>query len=198
MPQTAMKKHYHRKRHSVSLLHAHLVFCTKYRRQVLTPKVFAHLRASITKSAKALNVHLEAIECDKDHLHVLFCYPPSLALSTIAQRLKGTSSRFIRQQKLPEVMRKLWGKSFWSPSYFVVSCGGAALDIVKTYVDTQQTRSSKRTTSTKFQSEKEYRPAKPALIEAQSASISSIHTTTHQKPALYPRTEVRGFRRDTG
>ncbi|MCW3784649.1 transposase, partial [Defluviimonas salinarum] len=31
----------------------------------------------------------------------------------------------------------LWGEAFWSPSYCVVSCGGAPLDVVKAYVESQ-------------------------------------------------------------
>ena len=173
-----IKKTYKRKRHSVSLLHAHLVFSTKYRRNVLTPKVFQIIKSSIKRSAKKLEVTLEALECDKNHIHVLFCYPPNLVLSKVVQLFKGASSRLVRKAKLPEVMRKLWGKAFWSPSYFVVSCGGAPLDIVKTYVDTQQTRPPNAPLKRKW-------PAR----EAQSASPTK---------ALHPRTEVRGFRLDSG
>lgn len=51
--------------------------------------------------------------------------------------MKGASSRALRLARLPEVLRKLWGKAFWSPSYFVESCGGAPLEIIKAYVDNQ-------------------------------------------------------------
>ena len=157
-----LSKTYKRKRHSASLLHAHLVFNIKYRRKVLTPKVFTIIKASIKRSARKLGVTLEALECDKNHLHILFCYPPNLALSKIVPHFKGASSRLVQKAKLPEVTQKLWGRTFWSPSYFVVSCGGAPLDIVKTYVDTQQTRPPNSPL-------KRPRPAKPAR-EAQSAS----------------------------
>ena len=131
------KKKYRRKRHSVSLLHAHLVFCVKYRRRAITRRVFDVLRASMRRSAAALEVDIVAIESDGDHLHVMICHPPRLALSKIVQRLKGASSRALRLKRFPEVLRRLWGSAFWSPSYFVVSCGGAPLEVVKSYVDNQ-------------------------------------------------------------
>jgi putative transposase len=28
----------------------------------------------------------------------------------------------------------LWGKHFWSPSYFAASCGGAPLTVIKHYI----------------------------------------------------------------
>ncbi len=62
---------------------------------------------------------------------------PQLALSRLVNAMKGVSSRRLRQKDWPEVRRVLWGDHFWSPSYCVVSCGGAPLDIVKTYVETQ-------------------------------------------------------------
>jgi transposase IS200 family protein len=43
----------------------------------------------------------------------------------------------IRQANLPEVQRMLWGPHFWSPSYCVVSCGGAPLEVVKRYIQEQ-------------------------------------------------------------
>src|SRR5690606_25095228 len=77
------------------------------------------------------------VEADGDHVHLLLNYPPQLAISTLVNALKGVSSRRLRQQGWPEVRNVLWGKAFWSPSYCVVSCGRAPLEIVKAYVETQ-------------------------------------------------------------
>lgn len=183
-----LRKTYTRRRHSVAMLHAHLVFATKYRRQVLTPRVFDALRRSVTRTAQTLGIVVEAIEADKDHVHVLFAFPPHLALSTIAQRIKGASSRFIRQQRSPDVLRKLWGRHLWSPSYCVVSCGGAPFDVVKRYIDNQNTEGHQRRARFK-------RACKRAT------SANRIHTTWKEKThraALDHRTEVRGFERDSG
>ncbi|MGL4938650.1 transposase [Shewanella sp.] len=38
----------------------------------------------------------------------------------------------------------LWGNHFWSPSYCVVSCGGASLDVVKQYIENQNTPPSEK------------------------------------------------------
>jgi len=132
-----MRKTYRRKRHTVSLLHAHLVFTTKYRKRVITSRVFNILRAAMRKSASNLEVDIIAIEADRDHIHVMICYLPHLALSKIVQHLKGASSRRLRERRLPEVLKRLWGAAFWAPSYCVISCGGAPLDVVKAYVDGQ-------------------------------------------------------------
>ena len=68
---------------------------------------------------------LEAFDGEDDHVRLLVCYPPKVVLSTLVNSLKGASSRVIRKEKFSEVTRHLWGDHFWSPSYCVVSCGGA-------------------------------------------------------------------------
>jgi putative transposase len=37
------------------------------------------------------------------------------------------------------IEEKFWGDSLWSPSYFAGSCGGASLEVVKKYIEKQET-----------------------------------------------------------
>lgn len=69
-------------------------------------------------------------------LHV--SYPPEVALSKLVMSLKTISAYRIRQENWPEVTRAPWGDHFWSPSYAVVSCGGAPLEKVREHIDNQQ------------------------------------------------------------
>ena len=55
----------------------------------------------------------------------------------LVNRLKGVSSRRLRQQYPSQVRKYLWGKHFWSPSYFAASCGGAPLTVIKQYIDSR-------------------------------------------------------------
>jgi len=50
--------------------------------------------------------------------------------------LKAVTSRIIRKE-FPEVRKQLWGKAFWSPSYFLASVGQVTLEDVKQYVENQ-------------------------------------------------------------
>ncbi len=72
---------------------------------------------------------LDPFETDRDRAHVLVSYPPKVALSTPVMSLKTISSMRVRQQDWPEVTRALLGEHFWSPSFCVVSAGGAPLEI---------------------------------------------------------------------
>ncbi|KAA0892712.1 transposase [Pusillimonas sp. ANT_WB101] len=52
---------------------------------------------------------------------------------------KGVSSRMIRKKSYPSIRKKLWGGALWSPSYFAGSCGGAPIEIIRQYIEQQQT-----------------------------------------------------------
>lgn len=104
----------------------------------MTPRVTALLGGAFAEVCGRHEVILEAFETDTDHAHLLVSYPPKLALSRLVMSLKTISSMRIRAQGWPEITRALWGEHFWSPSYAVVSAGGAPLDIVKQYIENQQ------------------------------------------------------------
>lgn len=125
-------------RHVVYKLHAHIVLVPKYRKKVMTRRVADSLRSTFKEVCSRYGATLDAFETDKDHAHLLITYPPKVALSTLVMSLKTISSLRVRQQHWPEVTRALWGEHFWSPSYCVVSAGGAPLEIIKSYIENQQ------------------------------------------------------------
>lgn len=76
---------------------------------------------------------------EDDHVHLMISIPPKTSISNLIGKMKGKSSYYIRKEFWSIVKKKLWGNHFWSPSYCVVSCGGAPLDTVKEYVKNQRT-----------------------------------------------------------
>ena len=127
-----------RGRHVVYNLNAHLVFFPKYRRKVLTARVFHFLESTWRSICRDFGAELRECGYESDHVHLLVSYPPKVALSVLVNSLKGVSARRLRAERLPEVRAKLHGRHFWSPSYCAVSCGGAPLAVVKRYVEAQR------------------------------------------------------------
>lgn len=119
-------------------LHVHLVFITKYRRDVFTDRVLIDLKEIFKKVCNDFDAELEEFNGEHDHVHLLINYPPKVSISSLVNSLKGVSSRLIRKKNYPEIQKKLWGKQLWSPSYFAGSCGGAPLSIIKQYIENQQ------------------------------------------------------------
>jgi putative transposase len=124
-------------RHCVFKLHVHLVFVTKYRRFCITQNVLDHLQLIMSSVCKDFEAELSEFNGEGDHVHLLVNYPPKVSISKLVNSLKGVSSRHIRKANYPEVKAKLWGSKLWSTSYFASSCGGASLDVIKEYIESQ-------------------------------------------------------------
>ena len=63
---------------------------------------------------------------------------PKVPVANLVGKLKGKSSYHLRKEYWNSIKKKLWGDHFWSPSYCVVSCGGASLKVIKEYIDNQR------------------------------------------------------------
>ena len=126
-----------RGRHCISLLHVHLVFVTKFRRNVFTSSVLGALRATFESVCADFNAELCEFDGADDHVHLMVKYPPKVAISTLVNSLKGVSSRMVGQSHGQLLRDKLWGGALWSPSYFAGSCGGAPLDVIREYILSQ-------------------------------------------------------------
>ncbi len=103
-------------RHCVFLMHVHLVFVTKYRREVFTAEILSDLRGIFTSVCTDFESELVEFEGEDDHVHLLVNYPPKVSVSALVNSLKGVSSRLIRLKKYPSIRKKLWGGALWSPS----------------------------------------------------------------------------------
>jgi putative transposase len=56
--------------------------------------------------------------------------------SKLVNSPKGVSSRLLRKVFF-ELVKYYWKGGLWSLNYFIVSCGGAPLEIVKEYIENQ-------------------------------------------------------------
>jgi putative transposase len=68
----------------------------------------------------------------------LISCPPSLAPAKITQYLKGRSSRLL-QQEFEHLRKKYWGQHLWARGYFCATVGAITEEMVKEYVENQQT-----------------------------------------------------------
>ena len=123
-------------RHCVFNMHVHLVFVTKYRKDVFTKSMLDSMKRMFKKVCLDFEAELTEFNGEDDHVHLLINYPPKVAVSNLVNSLKGVSSRHLRKE-FPEIKSKLWGGSLWSPSYFASSCDGAPLEIIKQYIKQQ-------------------------------------------------------------
>jgi putative transposase len=87
------------------------------------------------------NYHITLLEWnhDRDHVHVLFKAHPNTEISKFINAYKSASSRLIKKE-YPVIRKSLWKEFFWSRSYCLLTTGGAPIDIIKKYIETQRER----------------------------------------------------------
>jgi putative transposase len=123
-------------RHCVFSIHVHLVFVTKYRKKVFTQSVLNTMRELFEKICLDFEAELIEFDGEQDHVHLLVNYPPKVAISKLVNSLKGASSYKLKRLH-PEITKHYWKNQLWSPSYFAGSCGGAPIEIVRQYIEQQ-------------------------------------------------------------
>lgn len=129
---------YLRRRHSVTKLVVHLVFTTKYRRKLIDSYMIDQLKEAFLSACEKLECDLMEMDGEQDHVHLLVAYPPKLSISIMVNNLKATSSRRLRILNT-HLQRQSKSAAFWSRSYFACSAGGATIDTLKAYVQSQNT-----------------------------------------------------------
>ena len=97
-------------------MHVHLVFVTKYRREVFTKTILDELRPIFAAVCKDFEAELVEFDGEDDHVHLLIHYPPKVAISKLVNSLKGVSSLLIRKKDYPSIKKKLWGGALWGPT----------------------------------------------------------------------------------
>lgn len=125
--------------HSVFLLYYHLVLVIKYRRNVLDNAVSLRAREIFEYIAPRYKMTLLEWHHDHDHVHILFKAQPHSELSKFINAYKSASSRLLKKE-FPEIRSKLWQEYFWSRSYCLLTTGGAPIEVIRQYIETQGER----------------------------------------------------------
>jgi putative transposase len=115
----------------------HVVWCPKYRRPVLVNDVHIRLKEIIHQTVTELQSEVIELEVMPDHVHLLCEVDPQFGIHRLVKRLKGRSSRLLRQE-FPWLKSRL--PTLWTNSYFVATVGGAPLTVVKQYIEQQKGR----------------------------------------------------------
>ena len=122
--------------HSVFLLYYHLVLVVKYRRKVIDDTISNRLKEIFEYIQPNYNITLQEWNHDQDHVHILFKAHPNSEISKFLNSYKSASSRLIKKE-FPQIRKFLWKEYFWSRSYCLLTTGGASIDVIKKYIESQ-------------------------------------------------------------
>jgi putative transposase len=81
--------------------------------------------------------HAEIIELEvmSDHVHLLIEVDPQYGIHRLVKQIKGRSSRILRS-KYEHLRSRI--PTLWTNSYFVSTVGGAPLQVIKQYIESQK------------------------------------------------------------
>ena len=113
----------------------HVIWCPKYRRGVLVGDIETRLRSIIQVCCNETSSEIIQLEIMPDHVHLLVEVDPQYGIHKLIKTIKGRSSRIIRSE-FRAIKSRL--PTLWSNSYFVSTVGGAPLEVIKQYVETQK------------------------------------------------------------
>ncbi|MEV5412631.1 IS200/IS605 family transposase [Thermopolyspora sp. NPDC052614] len=124
-------------RHCVFVLHAHLVFVTKFRHRVFDGPHLERMEQIMREVCADFECELTEFNGESNHVHLLVNFPPKVALSRLVNSLKGVSSRRLRTE-FPELARHYYrANKLWSGSYFAGSVGDAPIGVLRQYIERQ-------------------------------------------------------------
>jgi len=113
----------------------HVIFCTKYRRQVITDIIANRLKEVITENQTRHDYEIIDLEVMSDHVHLLIDVNPKIGIYTTINKIKGVTSRTLREE-FSELKSKL--PALWTNSKFISTVGSVSLEIVKKYIENQK------------------------------------------------------------
>lgn len=118
-------------------LQYHIVWCTKYRKEVLYDDVDKKLKEHLRDIAREYSFQICAMEVMPDHVHLLLDCRPQFYIPDMVKIMKGNTARWLFME-FPELKKSLWGGHLWNPSYCAVTVSDRSFEQVKQYIADQK------------------------------------------------------------
>lgn len=124
--------------HSVSKLGFHIVWCTKYRNQVLINGVDLEVKKVLAETCREYGWACRSIEVMPDHVHIFMQIHPSDRLTDVIRTLKSISAVAIFYKYPNLKANKFWGSGLWSRGTYYGSVGQVSQNTIVKYIESQK------------------------------------------------------------
>lgn len=123
--------------HAKTKLTYHLIFSTKYRRKCLNAIHDSVIEAFRYVESKS-KFSIKTMELDKDHIHLMVEFGPSLSISSIVNRLKSMTTKYLYDDCGDYLKKFYWNKDIlWTHGYFCSSIGEVSEETLRRYIENQ-------------------------------------------------------------
>ena len=130
-----MSERYSKNAGAIFSLKYHIVFCPKYRKPVLVGAIEGRLKVLLIEKANELGWTIHTMEVMADHVHLFIEADPTFCVAEIVNRLKGVTSRILRQE-FATLRSRL--PCLWSRSYYAGTVGSVSESVVRRYIEQQK------------------------------------------------------------
>jgi putative transposase len=124
--------------HSAHQIGIHIVFCPKYRHQVLKGAVEVELKRIIAEICIHYRWLVQAIEIMPDHVHLFLQIDPFIAPNDVAKTIKSITAIQIFTLFPKLKSKKFWGSGLWSRGTYYGSVGQVNEDTIRKYIEAQK------------------------------------------------------------
>ena len=118
----------------------HLVFATKHRQPLLEPALQDPLYGRLGELTDEHGGRLIEVGGMPDHIHLLVEGKPTLAMATLIQRLKGSTSHWLMERGA-----KAPGEALWQPGYGIFTVSESNRERIGRYILDQPEHHRERT-----------------------------------------------------
>lgn len=117
----------------------HFVWGTKNRERLITRSLKAKLIPHIIAYGTEKGMHIDSVNGDMDHIHILASVKPIQNPADLANLLKGESSNWINQHDF------IQSKFAWQNGYGVFSVSESQVGTVRKYIQNQEEHHRRKT-----------------------------------------------------
>ena len=135
------ENNYNTLNHCKFLVQYHIIWCPKFRYNVLTENIQNELKNILIDISDKYDYCIKEVEVMPDHVHIFLSVKPTVAPTDVVRTLKSISAITLLKQN-PK-LKVFYGKcgSLWSKGYFVSTIGNVSEETVRQYIQEQKTKS---------------------------------------------------------
>jgi len=126
--------------HCKYLVQYHLIWCPKFRYNVLKGNVEETLKRILAEICNKYEYEILELEVMADHIHIFVSAKPTVAPTDIVRTLKSITA--IQLFKEFPALKKFYSRcgSLWSKGYFVSTIGKVSAETIQKYIQEQKTK----------------------------------------------------------
>jgi len=124
--------------HCKYLVQYHLVWCPKFRYNVLKGNVEEALKKILAEICTRYEYEILELEVMSEHIHIFISAKPTIAPTDIVRTLKSIAA--IQLFKEFPALKKFYSRcgSLWSKGYFVSTIGKVSAETIQRYIQEQK------------------------------------------------------------